>query len=55
MYELENPQTPTKPKLPCPLVNDPTFVYYNAASTDVTRTWRKNGWKPLAELKGEAK
>ena len=51
-YELEDPQTPAKPKLPCPLADDPTFVYYNSASTDVTRTWRKFGWKPMSELKG---
>ena len=50
MYELETQDTP---RLPCPLTDDPTFVYYNSASTDVTRTWRKFGWKPSAELKGE--
>jgi hypothetical protein len=48
MYELQEPTTPRKP---CPLVDDPTFVYYNSASTDVTRTWRKFGWKPMNELK----
>ena len=36
-------------KLPCPLIDDPTFVYHNSADTDVTRTWRKFGWKPLGE------
>jgi hypothetical protein len=55
MYELEDPQAPTKPKLPCPLANDPTFVYHNSASTDIQRTWRKFGWKPLHEIKGEEK
>jgi hypothetical protein len=49
-YELEEP---TKPKLYCPLRDDPTFVYYNAASTDIQRTWRRFGWKPIEELKGE--
>lgn len=41
------------PRLYCPLTDDPTFVYYNAASTDVQRTWRKFGWKPLEERKAE--
>jgi hypothetical protein len=39
-----------KRKLPCPLMDDPSFVYHNSASTDIQRTWRKFGWKPLAEL-----
>jgi hypothetical protein len=51
MYELEDPQAPTKPRLPCPLLDDKSFVYTNSASTDVQKTWRKFGWKPLAELK----
>jgi hypothetical protein len=55
MYELEDPQAPTKPKLPCPLADDPTFVYSNSASTDIQRTWRKFGWKPFNEIKGETK
>jgi len=33
----------------CPLIDDPDFKYYGAASTDVTRTWRKYGWTPIAE------
>lgn len=41
----------TAPHLPCLLTDDPTFVYYNSANTDVTRTWRKYGWKPASELK----
>jgi hypothetical protein len=41
----------TAPHLPCLLTDDPTFVYYNSANTDVTRTWRKFGWKPASELK----
>jgi hypothetical protein len=53
MYELEDPQAPTKPRLSYPLKDDPTFVYYNSASTDVTRTWRKFGWKPLSEKQNE--
>jgi hypothetical protein len=32
---------------------DPNFKYNPAVATDVTRTWRKFGWKPLAELKDE--
>lgn len=52
MYELEASEAP---RLHCPLTDDPAFVYYDAASTDVTRTWRKFGWKPLDEIKGEEK
>ena len=52
MYET---QEPTKPRLSYPLKDDPTFVYYNSASTDIQRTWRKFGWKPLHEIKGEEK
>ena len=26
-------------KLPCPLTDDPNFVYVPAASTDVQKTW----------------
>jgi hypothetical protein len=44
-YEL----TDEIPKLPCPLVDDPKFVYVPSASTDITKTWRKFGWKPLSE------
>ena len=38
-----------KESLPCPLRDDPTFVYSSAVDTDITRTWRKFGWKPLSE------
>ena len=38
-------------KLPCPLTDDPNFVYVPSASTDVQKTWRKFGWKPLEELR----
>lgn len=37
----------------CPLIDDPYFVYYDSASTDITRTWRKFGWRPLEELKND--
>jgi hypothetical protein len=52
-YELHDPQD--KPRLPCPINDDPTFKYTSitVAPTDVTKTWRKFGWKPLAELKGD--
>lgn len=43
----------TAPRLHCPPTDDPTFVYYNSASTDVARTWRKFGWKPLSENQNE--
>ena len=28
-------------------LSHPDFVYYPAAATDVTRTWRKFGWVPV--------
>ena len=31
----------------------PSFTYCPAAKTDITKTWRKFGWKPLAEIKAE--
>jgi hypothetical protein len=43
------------PRLSCPLTDDPSFVYYNSASTDIQRTWRKFGWKPLQERGNEDK
>jgi hypothetical protein len=30
---------------------DPKFKYTPAAATDITQTWRKYGWKPIAERK----
>lgn len=33
----------------CPLIDDPDFVYVDSASTDITKTWRKFGWRPLNE------
>jgi phage terminase small subunit len=32
---------------------NPDFEYNSALKTDVTRTWRKFGWKPLAEKNNE--
>lgn len=49
-FDLIEPEFESR--LPCPLTDDPSFVYYNSASTDVTRTWRKHGWKPLSEQQG---
>ena len=34
---------------------DPDWVYTSAVNTDVTKTWRKFGWKPLAERLEESK
>lgn len=35
--------------LPRASLMDSQFKYVPAASTDITQTWRKFGWKPLAE------
>ncbi len=35
--------------LPCPLVDDPNFVYVPAAATDVQKTWIKFGWTPPSQ------
>lgn len=35
--------------LPCPLLDDPTFVYVPAAATDVQKTWAKFGWTPPSQ------
>ena len=45
MYE-----TTDKPKLACPINDNPKWVYVPSAATDITKTWRKFGWIPLAEL-----
>jgi hypothetical protein len=29
---------------------DTHFTYVPSTKTDVTRTWRKHGWKPLEEV-----
>lgn len=34
---------------PTKKITDPGFKYHNSAQTDVTATWRRFGWKPLAE------
>ena len=36
--------------LPCPLVDDPNFVYVPAAATDVQKTWIKFGWIPPSQV-----
>ena len=38
-------------KLPCPLTDDPDFVYVPAASTDVQKTWTKFGWTPPSQAR----
>lgn len=38
-----------KPLIPTIGINHPDFVWYSSAQTDVTRTWRRFGWRPLAE------
>ena len=39
--------------LPTIPVTNPRFNYRSAALTDITITWRKHGWKPLAEIEAE--
>lgn len=34
----------TEPTIP---VGHPKFIWYGAAATDVQRTWRRFGWKPV--------
>lgn len=36
-------------KLQSPHILDAAFKYTPAAQTDITKTWRRFGWKPLAE------
>ena len=33
--------------VPTTPIDHPDFVYYEAAATDVTRTWRRFGWTPI--------
>jgi hypothetical protein len=44
------PATPSPARAPVSILS-PNFVYVPAAKTDVTRTWRKYGWKPQGEKK----
>jgi hypothetical protein len=37
--------------IPAIKLGDPRFVYVPAASTDVTRIWRKYGWVPKYEIR----
>jgi hypothetical protein len=46
---IEQEQIERNLRMYCPLIDDPDFVYVNAASTDITKTWRKFGWRPLNE------
>jgi hypothetical protein len=39
------------PQPPRPSILDSRFKYTPAAFTDITKTWRRFGWKPLAEKK----
>ena len=37
-------------KLPCPLIDDPKWVYIPSAATDVAKTWAKFGWSPPSQV-----
>lgn len=39
-------------KLRAPLL-DPSFKYTSSAATDVQATWRKHGWVPPSETRGQ--
>ena len=44
---MSDETTEEKPKLPCPLRDDPNFKYVPAAATDVQKTWMLlTDWKP---------
>ena len=44
------PNKPAPPaQAPASLLN-PTFKYVPANQTDVQRTWRAHGWKPIQQL-----
>lgn len=46
-YELTN----QKPKLPCPLNDDPNWKYIPAASTNVAETLKRFGFVPPSTIK----
>jgi hypothetical protein len=42
------PTVPYQSKaVPTVSIDHPDFIYYEAAATDVTRTWRRFGWTPI--------
>ena len=36
-------------------IKDPNFVWIPSHQTDVQRTWRKFGWRPLKEIAAEGR
>jgi hypothetical protein len=44
---------PPAPVTPTVRVTDNRFEYVRAKDTDVTKTWRRFGWKPLTEKSEE--
>jgi hypothetical protein len=36
-------------------ITDPRFKWIPSAKTDITKTWKRNGWKPTTEAERAAR